>query len=136
MRVFLRSVKSPVGVGVCSIARSVMRVHLPVVARTAGHGPVPSDPLLDTFARRIRYLRVSVTDRCNYRCGYCMPEALVEQMEFAPRPTLLTFEELQRVVSVFAKLGVRKLRLTGGEPTVRKEIALLVEMLAVVPGIE
>ena len=113
-----------------------MRVHLPVVATTPGSGPVPADPLLDTFARRIRYLRVSVTDRCNYRCGYCMPESLVEQMEFAPRPSLMTFEELQRVVGVFARLGVRKLRLTGGEPTVRKEIALLVEMLAKVPGIE
>jgi cyclic pyranopterin phosphate synthase len=113
-----------------------MRVHLPVVGRTPGGGPIPADPLLDSFARRIRYLRVSVTDRCNYRCGYCMPESLVDQMEFAPRPTLLTFEELQRVVGVFARLGVRKLRLTGGEPTVRKEIALLVEMLAGVPGID
>jgi cyclic pyranopterin phosphate synthase len=88
------------------------------------------------FARRIRYLRVSVTDRCNYRCGYCMPESLVDQMQFAARPTVLTFEELQRVVGVFARLGVRKLRLTGGEPTVRKEITLLVEMLAGVPGID
>ena len=119
--------------------RRVTRVHLPVLSRDfggAGGGPVPADPLLDTFARRIRYLRVSVTDRCNYRCDYCMPEALSDQLQFAPRPTLLTFEELRRVVAVFARLGVRKLRLTGGEPTVRKEIAVLVRMLAGVPGIE
>src|ERR1041385_3614282 len=79
-------------------------------------GAVPADPLVDGFARRIRYLRVSVTDRCNYRCSYCMPESLGDQLQFAPRSAVLTFEELTRIVTVFARLGVRKIRLTGGEP--------------------
>lgn len=91
---------------------------------------------MDRFARRIRYLRVSVTDRCNYRCTYCMPEDLGAQLAFAPRSAVLSFEELERVVTVFAQLGVRKLRLTGGEPTVRKGITELVRRLAGVPGIE
>ncbi len=94
------------------------------------------DPLLDTFARRIRYLRVSVTDRCNYRCTYCMPEELAGSLRFEPRAAVLTFEELERIVALFARLGVRKLRLTGGEPTVRRGIVDLVARLARVPGIE
>ena len=94
-------------------------------------GP-PPEVLVDKFARRIRYLRVSVTDRCNYRCVYCMPE----DMEFRPRAELLTFEEIERIVCVFAGLGVRKVRLTGGEPTVRAQITELVARLAAVPGIE
>jgi cyclic pyranopterin phosphate synthase len=119
---------------------AMSRVHLPVVGPRpdlgAVSGPPLADPLVDTFARRIRYLRISVTDRCNYRCGYCMPEALVDQMAFAPRSAVLTFEELTRIVSVFARLGVRKIRLTGGEPTVRRGIVELVAMVAGVPGIE
>ena len=117
---------------------AMARLHLPVL----GHPPpivtgvVPADPLLDNFARRIRYLRVSVTDRCNYRCSYCMPESLVDRMEFQPRSAVLTFEELERIVAVFARLGVRKVRLTGGEPTVRHGIVELVRRLAAVPGIE
>ena len=112
---------------------------LPVIGRAVadfGATGVPADPLLDRFARRIRYLRVSVTDRCNYRCAYCMPESLVEHMHFQPRSALLTFEELERIVGVFARLGVRKVRLTGGEPTVRHGIVELVARLARVPGIE
>lgn len=113
------------------------RVHLPIAGRTPpAPGPLPSDPLVDGFARRIRYLRVSVTDRCNYRCSYCMPEALEDRMQFQPRAALLSFEELERVVGVFARLGVRKIRLTGGEPTVRQGIVELVRRLAAVPGIE
>ena len=91
---------------------------------------------MDTFARKIRYLRVSVTDRCNYRCAYCMPEELEDRMQFQPRSALLTFEELERVIGVFAGLGVRKVRLTGGEPTVRNGIVELVQRVARVPGIE
>jgi len=98
--------------------------------------PLLRDPLVDPFARRIRYLRISVTDRCNYRCSYCMPEALEDQMVFAPRSAVLTFEELERIATVFAGLGVRKIRLTGGEPTVRKGIVELVGRIARVPGIE
>ena len=100
------------------------------------HLPLLRDPLVDTFARKIRYLRVSVTDRCNYRCAYCMPEELEDRMQFQPRSALLTFEELERVIGVFAGLGVRKVRLTGGEPTVRNGIVELVQRVARVPGIE
>jgi cyclic pyranopterin phosphate synthase len=113
------------------------RLHLPVIGGIAPlTGKIPADPLLDSFARRIRYLRVSVTDRCNYRCTYCMPEELGDQLAFEPRAAVLTFEEIERLIGVFARLGVRKVRLTGGEPTVRKGIVELAGRLASVPGIE
>jgi GTP 3',8-cyclase len=113
------------------------RLHLPVVQGLAPlAGPIPADPLLDSFARRIRYLRVSVTDRCNYRCTYCMPEELSDQLVFERREAVLTFEELERLIGVFAGLGVRKIRLTGGEPTVRKGIVELAGRVARVPGID
>jgi cyclic pyranopterin phosphate synthase len=119
------------------------RVHLPLARLPRAErgdkidlaGSVAAT-LVDGFARRIRYLRISVTDRCNYRCTYCMPESLEDRMQFQPRSAVLTFEELERVVAVFAGLGVRKLRLTGGEPTVRHGIVDLVRRLATVPGIE
>jgi len=75
-------------------------------------------PLIDPFARAITYLRLSVTDRCDFRCVYCMSE----QMTFLPKKELLTLEELDRLASSFIKLGVRKLRITGGEPLVRRDI--------------
>ncbi|MBA3501822.1 MAG: GTP 3',8-cyclase MoaA [Deltaproteobacteria bacterium] len=111
------------------------RVFLPLVG---GVQPVSGaqDPLVDGFARRIRYLRVSVTDRCNYRCSYCMPEELGDQLVFEQKSQVLSFEELERVVGIFARLGVRKVRLTGGEPTVRKGIVDLARRLRAVPGIE
>jgi cyclic pyranopterin phosphate synthase len=112
------------------------RVHLPVIGTAIPPGPVPADPLLDNFARRIRYLRISVTDRCNYRCTYCMPESLGRELEFHPRAAVLTFEELERLIAIFAGLGVRKIRLTGGEPTVRHGIVDLVRRVAQVPGID
>lgn len=116
---------------------AVARFHLPVIGSVRPvAGPLGSDPLVDPFARRIRYLRVSVTDRCNYRCSYCMPEELGRELVFQPRAAVLTFEEIVRLVSVFAHLGVRKIRLTGGEPTVRKGIVELVGRVAAVPGIE
>jgi cyclic pyranopterin phosphate synthase len=113
--------------------------HLPVV--TDGIAlPMSADrlvdPLVDGFARRVRYLRISVTDRCNFRCSYCMPEDLGSAIAFAPRSEVLSFEEIERVVHVFARFGVRKLRLTGGEPLVRKGIVDLVARLRSVPGIE
>ncbi len=115
----------------------MQRFHLPVITDGVTAMPVPGrDPLVDPFTRRVRYLRISVTDRCNYRCSYCMPEELSGQLEFAPKSSLLTFEEIVRVVSVFAKLGVRKIRLTGGEPTVRRGIVDLVGKIAAVPGVE
>jgi GTP 3',8-cyclase len=89
--------------------------------------------LIDNYGRLHDYLRISVTDRCNLRCVYCMPE---EGMEFEPSERILSFEEIAEVVSVVANLGVRKLRLTGGEPLVRKEIEVLVKMLSSIEGIE
>ena len=77
-----------------------------------------SAPLIDPFARAIEYLRVSVTDRCDFRCVYCMSE----NMTFLPKKELLTLEELDRLCSAFIRLGVKKLRITGGEPLVRREI--------------
>jgi cyclic pyranopterin phosphate synthase len=91
----------------------------------------PSD-LIDTFGRRHNNLRVSVTDRCNLRCTYCMPEEVV----FRDRSELLTFEEIARVVRVAATLGVDKVRLTGGEPLMRKDLPTLVSMIVGIPGIQ
>lgn len=81
--------------------------------------------MLDPFGRAVTYLRISVTDRCNYRCNYCM----AEDMTFLPHKELLTLEELQRIAGVFIGLGVRKLRITGGEPLVRRDIMTLFEHL-------
>lgn len=89
--------------------------------------------LADGFARRISYLRVSLTDRCNYRCTYCMPD---EGMVFRERRELLTFEEIERLLRIFAGLGVRRVRLTGGEPTVRADVVKLVARIAAIDGIE
>jgi len=91
------------------------------------------EPLIDSFGRRIADLRVSVTDRCNFRCQYCMP---AEGLPWLERAEVLTFEEIERLVRVFARLGVRDLRLTGGEPLVRRDFPRLVGMLARVEGIE
>src|SRR5438477_1329066 len=90
-------------------------------------------PLIDTFGRLHNNLRISVTDRCNIRCFYCMPE---ETPKFEPRENLLTFEEIERFVRVAVTLGVRKLRLTGGEPLVRKGLATLIRKLHDIEGIE
>jgi len=88
--------------------------------------------LTDSFGRTINNLRVSVTDQCNFRCIYCMPE---EGMIFQPRDEILTFEEITRFVGIAADLGISKLRLTGGEPTVRKDLPVLVRMLSEIPGV-
>ncbi|HEY5071736.1 MAG TPA: GTP 3',8-cyclase MoaA [Caulobacteraceae bacterium] len=89
-------------------------------------GPPASRALIDGFARRVTYLRLSVTDRCDLRCVYCM----AEHMRFLPKTEVLTLEELERIARVFISMGVRKLRLTGGEPLVRKGFLTLVESLA------
>ncbi len=94
---------------------------------------MPAAPLIDSFSRVHDNLRVSVTDRCNIRCFYCMPETGVE---FVDRSEILDFEELERFVRVAAGLGIRKLRLTGGEPLLRRDLPLLVRRLAAIPGIE
>jgi GTP 3',8-cyclase len=91
------------------------------------------DPLFDGHGRRISDLRVSVTDRCNFRCQYCMP---AEGLPWLERAEVLSFEEIERLVAVMAPMGVTDLRLTGGEPLVRREFPRLVSMLARVPGIE
>ena len=98
---------------------------------------MPMQPITDALGRPIHDLRISVTDRCNFRCQYCMPrEVFGPEFQFLRRSQLLTFEEIQRLAAVFAGLGVRKLRLTGGEPLLRRDIERLVEMLAGLPGIE
>ncbi len=91
----------------------------------------------DTLGRPLHDLRISVTDRCNVRCVYCMPRAVFgPDHAFLPRSELLTFEELTRLVRLFVALGVRKVRLTGGEPLVRRELPILVRELAAIPGVE
>jgi cyclic pyranopterin phosphate synthase len=89
--------------------------------------------LIDNFGRLHDSLRISVTDRCNIRCFYCMPE---EAVQYAPRQAILSFEEIEHFVRVAARLGVNKLRLTGGEPLLRRDLPRLIERLASVPGIQ
>jgi cyclic pyranopterin phosphate synthase len=91
-----------------------------------------STRLIDSFGRVHNNLRISVTDRCNIRCTYCMPESV----QFLPRKDLLTFEEIERVVRVASDLGIDKVRLTGGEPLVRRGLPTLVASLAAIPGIK
>jgi cyclic pyranopterin phosphate synthase len=91
----------------------------------------------DTFGRPLRDLRISITDRCNFRCVYCMPkEVYGRDYRFLERRELLTFEEIERLARVFAGRGVEKIRLTGGEPLVRREVERLVAMLARIPGLD
>ena len=92
-----------------------------------------NEPLADSFQRPIRYLRISVTDRCNLRCQYCMPEEGIPLMK---HDDILRYEEIARLVAVAAQLGISSIRLTGGEPLVRKDLASLVAMIAAIPGIE
>ena len=88
------------------------------------------DTVRDTLARPLRDLRISVTDRCNFRCTYCMPrEVFGHGYQFLDRSELLTFEEVTRVARVFVRAGVEKLRLTGGEPLLRRDIETLIGML-------
>lgn len=89
--------------------------------------------MLDQFDRKIDYLRISLTDRCSLRCVYCMPE---EGVEWLPHDAILSYEEILRLAKLFAALGVRKVRLTGGEPLVRRGVAELVAGLKAIPGIE
>src|SRR5437867_1156916 len=86
----------------------------------------------DPFGRDIDYLRISVTDRCNLRCIYCIPEG----MEWIEKADILSYEEIERLVRILGRLGLRRLRLTGGEPTVRRQLPRLVEMLVAIEGIE
>jgi GTP 3',8-cyclase len=99
----------------------------------AAIGGVAPDRLVDPQARVIDYLRVSVTDRCNYGCSYCMPH---DGVEHAARADVLSFEEIAALVRIFVSLGVRRVRLTGGEPTVRRDLPALVQLLRAIPGLE
>ncbi len=89
--------------------------------------------MIDGFGRRIEYLRISVTDKCNLRCVYCMP---MEGMPWMRRAELLTYEEIEQVVRVMAGMGLRRVRITGGEPLVRRDVPELARMISSVPGIE
>ena len=91
------------------------------------------DTLKDGFGRSIEYLRISVTDRCNFRCLYCMP---VAGLEWLPKSEILSYEEIASVVEQLAPLGLRRLRITGGEPTIRPDLERLIAMLRAVPGVE
>jgi len=90
------------------------------------------EPLVDSWDREIRSVRVSVTDKCNFRCRYCMP---AEGLEWLPRDELLSFEEIAQLVGVLASMGVDEVRLTGGEPLVRRDLPVLVSLLAETPGV-
>src|SRR5205085_2919064 len=94
---------------------------------------LPEASLRDQFGRRIEYLRVSITDRCNFRCVYCMPAA---GLPWIPREQTLTAQEIARVVRELAPLGLRRVRLTGGEPTLRRDLVEIVRLLREVPEVE
>jgi GTP 3',8-cyclase len=93
--------------------------------------------ITDTFNRPLRDLRISVTDRCNFRCVYCMPKEIFgSDYQYLPHDQVLTFEEITRLARIFAVHGVKKIRLTGGEPLVRKDLPLLISMLAQIPNLD
>ena len=105
--------------------------HAPPAASDTSEGP------LDALARPLRDLRISVTDRCNFRCTYCMPaEIFGERYEFLPRSQILSFEEIERLAAILAGLGVEKLRVTGGEPLLRADLPDLLARLSAIEGIE
>jgi cyclic pyranopterin phosphate synthase len=111
--------------------RRVIPLHDARPVPAAAPAIVPAGPLADTLGRPLHDLRISVTDRCNFRCGYCMPKAVFDkQHTFLPHADLLSFEEITRLAGVFVACGVEKLRITGGEPTLRRGLETLIAMLA------
>src|SRR3982074_214660 len=107
------------------------------MGETAARPVIPPDPLLDKLGRPVRDLRISVTDRCNFRCVACMPkEVFGPGYQFLKMKSLLTYEEMARLARIFAGLGVTKLRLTGGEPLVRRHIERLIRMLSEIPNLD
>src|SRR5205823_14898396 len=107
-------------------------IPAPAGGRNLGY-PWTMEPLVDGWGREIRSVRVSVTDKCNFRCTYCMP---AEGLEWLRRDEILSFEEIERLVRVLARMGVTEVRLTGGEPLVRRDVPELVRMLARVSGVD
>ena len=95
------------------------------------------EQIKDKLGRPIRDLRLSVTDRCNFRCDYCMPkEVFGDDFVFLPKNELLTFDEMARIAKVYAELGVKKIRITGGEPLMRRDLDVLIAKLNQIDGIE
>jgi cyclic pyranopterin phosphate synthase len=113
------------------IQRSTIPLYMPGEASRPAYST--DAPALDSYGRRIDYLRISLTDRCNMRCVYCMPEV---GMKFLPRPELLTTSELLLVVRAAAAAGFRKIRLTGGEPTLRPDLVEIIQAIKATPGID
>lgn len=98
--------------------------------------PVSATPVTDVYQRPLRDLRISVTDRCNFRCTYCMPEEIFgEKYQFLPHPEILTYEEITRLTRIIVRLGAVKLRLTGGEPLMRRDIEQLIQRLVQLDGV-
>ena len=105
-----------------------------IAPRALAAPPVdPGTPMIDGFGRRVEYLRISITDKCNLRCVYCMPE---EGLPWLPRNHLLSYEEIAEVVRVMAGMGLKRLRITGGEPLIRRDLPTLVRALRAIPGID
>src|SRR5829696_948807 len=114
-----------------------MAPAMPPVSTALPHAGTTAAALRDAMGRPLRDLRISVTDRCNFRCVYCMPkEVFGKDYAFLERRALLTFEEIARLASIVARLGIEKVRLTGGEPLVRRNVEQLVAMLANIPGLD
>src|ERR1700741_4428812 len=108
-----------------------MKKVIPLVSARSAAPHFSGGPLADTRGRAMHDLRISVTDRCNFRCVYCMPREVFDANHaFLPHSAILTFEEIARLAPIFVGLGVQKLRLTGGEPLVRRDLHRLVAMLA------
>jgi cyclic pyranopterin phosphate synthase len=108
-----------------------MKKVIPILAGRAAAPRFAGGPLADTRGRPMRDLRISVTDRCNFRCVYCMPrEVFDSSYRFLPHSAILSFEEIARLAGIFVDLGVKKIRLTGGEPLVRRDLPRLVQMLS------
>lgn len=102
----------------------------PLLSTGADRSRLP-ERLVDTYGRVVKNIRLSITDRCNFRCVYCMPE----EMQFFPREEILSYEELVRIAAICARMGVDKIRLTGGEPLVRRDVPTLVRALRALPGL-
>jgi GTP 3',8-cyclase len=122
---------------ICGARNTMMQKVFPIRSATPPAPAYDGSALVDTLGRGLRDLRISVTDRCNFRCVYCMPrEVFDHDFKFVAHDEVLSFEEIARMARVFAGLGVKKVRLTGGEPLVRRDLHRLVALLAQIPGLD